>query len=295
MQGKRILIVGCGKIGLRVAEQLSQNHDVWGLKRSPKEDTQNLRFLSADVTQVQSLQPALAHELHKGVDYLLYCLTPSERSQKGYEDVYLAGLQNILDNLSNKQRLKRLFFISSTSVYHQDDNQYIDEQSPTLPRHFSGKTLLLAEDMLRASNLPSTVIRFSGIYGGNRTRLIDQVKHHNARNDESLRSVDIRTTNRIHEDDCVGFINHLIEKSIRGSEVESLYIASDSLPSDLNEVLEWLAEQLDKTLSAPAKIKSSRRSGNKKCRNARMLDSGYLFKHPTFKDGYLDMLKTPAE
>jgi nucleoside-diphosphate-sugar epimerase len=297
MSAKRILIVGCGKIGLRVANSLSATHKVWGLSRNIKnicaenantqtaknENSHYIQFISADVCKPESLNGQLPENL----DYLIYCVAPTERNEVAYRNLYVTGLQNIINALPNQHSLKRLYFVSSTSVYHQDDHSLVDETSLTLPRSFSGRVLLEAEGVCNNLPIPSTIIRFSGIYGAERSRLIEQIKTHQAK-----LSTNGRLTNRIHEDDCVGFIQHLVQEDILGKSNEPLYLASDNAPIDLNEVIKFLASTLGHKLSVkPSKDAEKRRAGNKQCSNKRMLDSGYQLRFPSYKEGYLAMVE----
>jgi len=284
MSPKRILMVGCGKIGLRVAKLLSTNNEVWGLSRGHQEaEKQNIQFITADVCEPESLNS----QLPKNIDYLIYCLTPAERSESAYRQVYLTGLKNTLSALVNNQSLKRLYFVSSTAVYHQDASEVVNESSSTHPNSFSGQVLLEAEALCAASPHPSTVIRFSGIYGAQRNRLIQQVK-----SGQAQLSTTCRLTNRIHEDDCVGFIHHLVQEDILGNTVEPLYLSSDSKPVDLNEVIGFLASELSVSLEGQLEGKhDTRRAGNKKCNNQKMLESGYQLRFPSYQEGYLEMLK----
>jgi len=286
MSAKRVLIVGCGKIGLRVANLLSTTHEVWGLNRRIQNiDSKNLphiQFITADVCKPESLNGQLPENL----DYIIYCVAPTERTETAYRSLYLTGLQNIITALPDQHSLKRLYFISSTSVYHQDDHSLVDETSPTLPSSFSGRVLLEAEDFCNQLPIPSTIIRFSGIYGAGRSHLIEQVKTHKAK-----LSKDSRLTNRIHEDDCVSFIQHLVQEDILGKQIESLYLASDNESIDLNEVIKFLASTLAiKLTSKPTGEAEKRRAGNKKCNNKKMLDSGYQLHFPSYRDGYQAMI-----
>ena len=293
MQGKRILIVGCGKIGLRVAKELALENQVWGLRKGTPETIQGLELLSADVTNVASLARAF-QDIPPGIHYIIYCLTPGERSEQGYRATYVTGLKNTLEALPDTSSLKRILFISSTSVFHQNDSQWLDESSDTLPTSFSGRVLLEAEALLKTFDISSTVIRFSGIYGQSRSRLIQQVKQQ-----EALISHEIRLTNRIHEDDCVGFILHLIRQDMQSLDIRPLYIATDDEPINLNEVISFIAKELNIELAPLVahdelegeQTNNSRRSGNKRLSNKRMLDSGYPLKFPSYKEGYLEMLK----
>ena len=54
-------------------------------------------------------------------------------------DYYVNGLQAVLKALSPKTQ--RFILISSTSVYGQTDGQWVDENSPCLPKTESGLAL----------------------------------------------------------------------------------------------------------------------------------------------------------
>ena len=283
MSSKRILMLGCGKIGLRVANLLCTEHKVWGLSRNSQANTaKNIEFITADVCDLNKLKTQIPENL----DYVIYCLTPSERSEQAYRQVYLTGLNNLFAALPEGQHLKRLYFISSTGVYHQNNDEVVDESSTTFPTSFSGQVLLEAEALCTQSIHPSTIIRFSGIYGGQRSRLIEQVKK-----GEAKLSNKPRLTNRIHEDDCVGFICHLIQEDMQGKNNERLYLASDERPVDLNDVLRFLASKLSLELAHQSESKKdTRRAGNKKCSNLKMLESGYKLRFTGYQEGYSEML-----
>lgn len=279
---KRILIAGCGQIGSKLAKLLSRSHQVWGLKLSAQAEKDNIEFISADVTRPDTLSGRLPDNL----DYLVYCLTPGSRTEQSYQQVYSQGLQNLLSALPQKQSLTRLYFISSTSVYSQNDASWVDENSPTDPVRFSGRILLQAEAIAANSKHPATIIRFSGIYGGARKNLIEQVK-----NGIATLSTFCRLSNRIHEQDCVGFIHHLLQEDTSGRANLPLYLASDSEPVDLNNVLEFLAMLLSVDLESSESNNRPGRAGNKRCCNKRMLESGYALRFPSYREGYRAMLE----
>ena len=67
----------------------------------------------------------------------------------------------------------RLVYASSTGVYGQTDGEWVDEESPTCPRHESGKVCLEAEERIRAwasarASTSAVVLRFAGLYGPGR-------------------------------------------------------------------------------------------------------------------------------
>ena len=281
-----ILIVGCGSIGLKLAMELKEPHQIYGLKRNAENLPADINGISADVTHPSSLRGKLPNKL----DYIVYCLTASEFNDQAYQEIYIKGLQNLINEVSNAQLSpKRLFFVSSSSVYPQDNDQWVNEETPVSPTRFSGQRLLEAESIALNCNIPASNIRFSGIYGGSRTRLLDQVRNGKANSDSPA------YTNRVHEDDCVLILKHLIEKDIKGDTLEDCYLASDSEPIKMNELVVWMGNQIEQSGNTTEKSTvanaKKRSAGSKRCSNKRLLDSGYKFKYPSFREGYGEMIK----
>jgi len=285
MQDKRILIAGCGKIGMRLAKVLAEQFQVWGLSRSVSSNEQHIQFIQADLRDKDALRLAFETMPNTQFDYVVYCLTPADRTEQAYRDIYIQGVENLLNTLPLANKLRRFYFVSSTSVYHQDDFSVVNEDSPTQPDSFSGKVLLEAERSLSRFNIRTSVVRFSGIYGGHRSHLIESIKM-----DKSPLSSSARFSNRIHEDDCVGFLAHLIQQQAEGTENKERYLATDSCPVDLNEVIQWIADKINTSVIVKSESNFKRRSGNKRCSNIRMLGSGYQLKFPSYREGYAEMM-----
>jgi hypothetical protein len=69
----------------------------------------------------------------------------------------------------------------------------------------------------------------------------------------------------------------------------SVYLGVDSDPADERTVMRWLAGALGAhppRRAARGEAGPHRPRGNKRCRNARLLASGYAFRYPTFREGY---------
>jgi len=280
-----ILIVGCGSIGLRLAMSMKDQHQVYGLKRNAEGLPADISRISADVTHPSSLRG----KLPKKLDYVVYCLTASEFNDKTYQEIYVNGLKNLINEIERSNLSpKRLIFVSSSSVYPQDDDQWVNEETPASPTRFSGQRLLEAEQIALSCHIPASNIRFSGIYGGSRTRLLDQVRCGKSNNDS------LAYTNRIHEDDCVLILKHLIEKDIKGEALEDCYLASDSEPVQMKVLVDWISKQIEHSANTTEEntvVSAKKRSaGSKRCSNKRLLESGYQFKYPSFKEGYGEML-----
>ncbi|WP_369855937.1 SDR family oxidoreductase [Candidatus Thalassolituus haligoni] len=274
----RILIVGAGDVGGTLAMQLAQHHQVWGLRRSGGANSANLQWLQADVTDPETLQ-----ELPADLDLVIYSVASPVFSKEGYHDYYVNGVRHVLQALAD-QRLRRFIFVSSSSVYHQMDGEWVDETSATAPHSFAGKELLQAEQVLQDSRFESTAVRFTGIYGPGRNRLIEQARHGGHCDPEPP-----VWTNRIHRDDCVGVLALLCEKALAGEPLETLYLATDDEPATLFDVLEWLKDRIAE-VDPDHDMPEVTRRANRRCRNDRLKALGYVFRFSNYREGYDVML-----
>jgi nucleoside-diphosphate-sugar epimerase len=187
--------------------------------------------------------------------------------------------------IRQQQSPRRVLFTSSTAVHAQSAGEWVDETSPTEPRHFSGRRVLEGEKLLLNGPFPATVIRFGGIYGPGRTSLIERVRQGVA----TCRDGPPLYTNRIHRDDCAGALQHLMTLP----EPDSLYIGVDHEPADQCDILRWLAVQIGAPppcVEVASGAETRRHRTNKRCGNAKLLRSGYVFRYPTFREGYTALL-----
>lgn len=277
MHKQQILIAGCGDVGSTLGLALqAQGHNVFGLRRTINQLPAGLQGIAGDLAEPASLRGKLPP-----CDILVYCAAASQHDEAGYRSAYVEGLRNVLSALARPPRL--LLFTSSSSVYHQADGGWVDEQSPTEPGRFSGQVMLQAEALALNSGIAATVVRFSGIYGPGRNHLINQV-----RSGLGAPALPEHYSNRIHRDDCAGVLHHLISLHLQGTPLAPVYLASDDAPATLHEVSQWLATALD----VPIHItKPLRRGASKRCNNALLRASGYRFIYPDFRAGYTALLK----
>lgn len=276
---ERVLIAGSGKIGTRLGEELaSLGEEVWGLRRQRIRLPSPLKSLTADLGVPESLQAIPA-----GITRVYYLATPNAYTDAAYRMTYVDGLRNLLQALADQgQTPRRVIFVSSTAVYAQQSGEWVDETSPTVPTGFSGRRLLEAERLLQQGRFPGLVVRFGGIYGRGRNAMLRKVQA-----GEPCHAEPSLYTNRIHEDDCVGVLCHLG----RLASPKDIYLAVDDAPCTQCELMDWLAEQLDRPKPArTTAAKNTPRAGSKRCCNARLKASGYALRFPTYREGYRAML-----
>ncbi len=275
----RILIAGCGYVGSELARQLAARGDtVFGLRRNTALLPEGVMPVPADLEKPETLAV-----LPGNLDAVVYAASANGYSAEAYRAAYYSGLRHLLDALRDQGLPGRVLFTSSTGVYTQDGGEWLDEDSPTTANRPTAQALLDGEALIHDLEVSGTVVRFSGIYGPGRTRLIDSVADGSAR----LEPKDDRCLNHIHRDDCAGILAHLLT-------VESpspLYLGTDCEPRPRNDLLRWIAGELG-VPEPPSRdepepnTRPSERGGNRRYRNQRILDTGYAFRYPTYREGY---------
>lgn len=279
MSKKTVLLAGCGDIGLGLGQQLTGlGFSVTGLKRSPH---QNAGFA---IVQGDLLAPKTLDVLADSYDFIVYTATPSEMTSQAYENIYVKGLNHLL---AVTQPRECLLLVSSTGVYHQSKGEWVNESSQTSPTRFSGQWLLKGEQLAFSQCANTTVVRFAGIYGPGRLRLINKVQR-----GCSVVESPPKYTNRIHRDDCVGMLQFLIEQQLAGKPLASIYIGADHSAAPEHEVLDFIALQLGLSLPVRESVKDPQSvNQNKRCSNERILKLGYQFQYPSYKEGYRQVLQ----
>jgi nucleoside-diphosphate-sugar epimerase len=270
----KVLFIGCGDIAQRAASEMQARYKCFGLRRQPDNLPEYIQPIKADATDTEQLLSVAS----EGFDIWIATITPSEFTEQAYRDSYLASAKSIAASIAKLQKAPRLvLWVSSTSVYGDLKGDWVNEETQPEPNTFSGKILLAAEKIVQQIPCETSVIRFSGIYGPGRTRLLSQVLAGKGR-----RSSPEQWSNRVHADDCGGILAHLVEYALSGNPLLPDYLASDSAPVTQHEIRQWLAQQLAVSLvEEEVKAGSTRR-----CDNSLLLSSGYQFKYPTFKEGY---------
>lgn len=263
----RILIAGCGDVGGELARRLlADGQEVYGLRRRVHLLPAGVRPVAADLRDPDSL-----HAVPGGLDAVCYVAAADERSPEAYRGAYVDGPRNLLRAAGRSGKLRRVLYTSSTRVYPQHAGEWVDEDSPTGGDDYA-RILLEGEAAVRDGAAAAVVVRLAGIYGPGRTRLVDRVR--------TGEPCSAAYTNRIHRDDCAGVLRHLLQLK----RPLPLYLGADHEPATQCEVMRWIAGRLG--LPEPGATGTDRETGGKRCRNARLLSSGYAFEHRSFRDGY---------
>jgi nucleoside-diphosphate-sugar epimerase len=273
----RVLVAGCGDLGTEAALGLvAEGHEVFGLRRDPRPLPAAIHPVAGDLTRDDGLG-----RLPPDLDAVVHVATADGRDEAAYAAVYRDGLARLLDRTAATGSAgARVLFVSSTTVYGDAGGGWVDEATPTDPSSATGRRIAEAERVLLERDVEGVVLRLAGVYGPGRTRQIDQV-----RAGEAVRPDPVVHGNRIHRDDAARAIRHLL---LRG-EVERVYLGVDHAPVPRGEVIAWLAAELG--LPEPPTGPARTRGGDKRARNDRLVRSGFVFRYPTYREGYRAVLR----
>ena len=205
----QISILGCGWLGLPLANFLIKSGFV------VKGSTTNLDKISIlENNKIQAFQIELSEIEIKGEidsflknsEILIIDIPPKLRGVSS--ENFVKKIQNLIPFIE-KYKIKKVLFISSTSVY-SDKNKIITEQTKPNPETESGKQLLETETILQSNtNFKTTVIRFGGLIGEDRHPIHFLTGRKNIENPEA-------PINLIHQKDCIGIIKAVIEQNCFG-------------------------------------------------------------------------------
>jgi nucleoside-diphosphate-sugar epimerase len=319
----RVLIVGCGYVGLPLGKELvRQGHEVFGLRRSAlaadEMQSAGIHPLLADVTQPETLA-----KLPRDFDWVVNCTASGGGDADDYRKIYLEGNRNLISWLAGSP-LKKFIYTSSTSVYGQNDGSVVTEKSAAEPEAPTSKVLVETEKLLLAAakinlkatdsphnrppapispsggvgrdegaavaerKFPAVVLRVAGIYGPARGHSFKQFLRGEAR----IEGDGARWLNMIHRDDLIGVIIAALHHAKPGE----IYNAVDNEPVSQLDFFAWLAAELKRPLPpkvvADAEAGRKRGATNKRVSNAKLrLELKYEFQFPDFRAGYAAELR----
>ena len=299
----RVVVVGCGYVGLELAAQLAgRGHAVTGVRRSDagldaieEVGRQTDGGGAVDAVRADATDPGSLDAL-PDADAVVFAASSGGREADAAREVYVDGLRNVIEAYAERPSSPdRLVYTSSTGVYGDHDGGWVDEETPIDPT--TEKTRVLAEaerialETAGDAGIDGTVARFAGLYGPNRYRLERYVEG----------PVTAGYLNMVHRDDAAGAVRYLLETdSARGEPV----VVVDDEPVDKHAFADWLADECG--VSRPEKRSKAERIAagdlsaaaerrvrtSKRCSNDRLRALGYEFAYPTFREGYRDAVRS---
>jgi nucleoside-diphosphate-sugar epimerase len=204
---KKISILGCGWLGLPLAKSfLEQGISVKGSttsieKISILEKAGITPFIvSLSAVEVSDETKISLEQFLNNSEILIVDIPPKLRGDS--KENFVGKIKNLIPFIENST-VKKVLFVSSTSVFSEDNSEVTEASIPN-PDTESGKQLLEAEQLLQSNkNFETTIIRFGGLIGNDRHPIKFLAGRKNIENPDA-------PINLIHQDDCIGIIETII-------------------------------------------------------------------------------------
>jgi len=209
----QISILGCGWLGLPLAKKLiEEGHSVKGSTTSENKLSilENAGINPFLVTLESESVSESIHDFLAKSEILIIDIPPKLRgnnadSSDSSKKIFVEKIRTLIPFIE-KSTVNKVLFVSSTSVYG-DDNELIDEETIPNPETESGKQLLLAEAILHNNqNFKTTILRFGGLIGEDRHPVKFLAGKENLENPDA-------PVNLIHQIDCISIIEEIINQS----------------------------------------------------------------------------------
>ncbi|WP_298395572.1 SDR family oxidoreductase [Flavobacterium sp.] len=211
---KQISILGCGWLGLPLAKSLIEKGFSINGSTTSVEKIAVLEKAGISPFQINLFEDRIEGNLDlflSNSEVLIIDIPPKLRGN--FSENFVAKIQNIIPFIE-KSSVEKVFFVSSTSVY-ADDNSIITEDKIPNPDTESGRQLLEAEQLLQSNNnFQTTIIRFGGLIGEDRHPIKFLAGRKNIENPEG-------PINLIHQIDCIGIIEEIIKKGLRQAQSDN--------------------------------------------------------------------------
>jgi nucleoside-diphosphate-sugar epimerase len=269
----RIVILGCGFVGARAARLFVRGGwDVTGVTRT-KESAARLagepfKAMACDISGDLSGRIEL-----QDADALISAVSPGRGGgEEAYRQVYLRGLENAIAGL----KPKRVLFVSSTSVYAQNDGSWVTEESPAEPVTATSRILREAEEVALANG--GQVARLAGIYGPGRSVLLRKFLDGTA----VIEGDGTRHINQIHAEDAAGALYHMIARDLP----PGIYNVVDDQPVTQAKCYGWMAERLGRPLPPHGPLDMNRKRGvtDKRVSNAKLRSLGWAPEYLSYRE-----------
>lgn len=204
----KISILGCGWLGFPLAKKLIEiGNSINGSTTSESKLSilENAGINPFLVTlESESISENVNSFLEKS-EILIIDIPPKLRTANPDSDkmVFVEKIKNLIPFIE-KSTVKKVLFVSSTSVYG-DENDSVSEETIPNPDTESGKQLFLVEKILQENQkFQTTILRFGGLIGEDRHPVKVLAGRENLENPDA-------PVNLIHQKDCIAIIEGIIK------------------------------------------------------------------------------------
>ena len=209
----QISILGCGWLGLPLAKALLENGFLVKGSTTSVGKLSVLKNLGIQAFQIELSETKIQGEVDSFLEnskILIIDVPPKLRGSSTDPSTtlrmtFVEKIKNVIPFIE-KSTVENVLFISSTSVYGDTSTSLsVTEETELNPDTESGRQLVQTEQLLQSnSNFKTTILRFGGLIGEDRHPIKFLAGRKNIENPNA-------PINLIHQEDCVGIIQKIIE------------------------------------------------------------------------------------
>ena len=230
---RRLLLVGCGDIALRLVDKVKERYKIFGLSRSVDKLSiirdRGLIPILGDLDDINSL-----NKISGISNEIVYLAPPSPQNNLDKRT------SNLLRALNSTGILpQRLIYISTSGVYGDAQGRVVSEVSRVRPQSLRARRRLNGENLVRSfgktTGVAVSILRVSGIYSKDRLP-ISRLQQ----GTPMIRTEEDSYTNHIHVKDLVATIIACLRKGRPGR----CYNVSDNSRLKIGDYFDLVANSL---------------------------------------------------
>ena len=272
-----LTIVGCGYVGLALAERLQPRRPQLRLTltTTSSERLEQLSPLADRVEGCDATDPAQLLGTLQQSSSAVFCLGPKGDRQvdaNGYRHTFVDSFRCLTSLLPQLPDLRQIIYTGSCSVYGDAEGDWVDEQTPPEPDRGHGDVLLESEQLLSdIADRQVCILRLGALYGPGRDL------------DRRLRGLaglerpgsGVAYSNWLHVADAAG----ALEAALDGEWAGVVNVVNDE-PIRLRDLVE---RSLQRQGLAPVQWLGQCEPGSsgRRIRNTRLKQLGYQLQHPS--------------
>ena len=199
----QISILGCGWLGLPLAKALLKKGFLVKGSTTSMEKIPLIKTAGIEPFIIQLEEKKISDSITDFLadsQILIVDIPPKLRGNSN--ENFVAKIATLIPFIENST-IEKVLFVSSTSVYGED-NGLVTDETPLNPDTEGGRQLAIVESLLQKnSRFETTILRFGGLIGEDRNPVRFLSGRENIENPNA-------PINLIHQDDCIGIIEKII-------------------------------------------------------------------------------------
>ena len=212
---KKIAILGCGWLGFPLAKKLIEKKFEIAGSTTTFEKIGVLKKAGINPFLISVSDNEIVGDIIGFLNNASILIVDIPPKLRGLQSENFIKKIKIIVPFIEKSMIKNLIFISSTSVF-ADDNTTVNRFSTPNPDSESGRQLSEAEEILQKNpNFATTTIRFGGLVGPDRHPAKMLSGKSNIQNPDA-------PINLIHQQDCISIIENIIQNAYWNQTVNAV-------------------------------------------------------------------------